>query len=79
MIVEWWRGHITLEIDNRRIRVGGEGYRPPPGSPEPDFVVYLRTIKNWEDGTPVTEAERAAVLDEIRSAAAKSGTKVEFE
>jgi hypothetical protein len=73
------RGRMEAEINNRRISIQGEGYRPRPGASDPDFVVFTFSIKKWDDGSDVTDVDLDAILDDLRSCAVEEGIVLEFE
>ncbi|WP_425613762.1 Imm74 family immunity protein [Anatilimnocola sp. NA78] len=77
MIIELSRGHITLRSGTRTIEVQGELLGPPPYSP--NFVVYADRILNWEDGSPVSVAERDSILELLRDDMAARGLSIEIE
>jgi len=70
MEIEWvGRGTVIARIGDRFIRVGGEYLV----NHDPDFLIYARTVTAWDDGTPLSESERAALLDEVVDAASRYG------
>jgi hypothetical protein len=72
MEIEWVsRGMVIARIGDRSIRVGGEYLV----NHDPDFLIYARTVTAWDDGTPVSELERAEILDEVVDAASRQGWK----
>ena len=73
------RGRIEAEINGRRISIQGEGYRPKPGSGDPDFVVFTPSITRWADGSAVTEQDLATILDDLRACASAKGIVLDFE
>jgi hypothetical protein len=72
MEIEWvGRGAVIAKIGDRSIRVGGEYLV----NHDPDFLIYARTVASWDDGTPISELERATLLDEVVDAASRQGWK----
>jgi len=72
MEIEWvGRGLVIARIGERSFRVGGEYLV----NHDPDFLIYARTVTSWDDGTPISELERAALLDEVVDVAARQGWK----
>lgn len=72
MEIEWvGRGMVIARIGDRSIHVGGEYLV----NHEPDFLIYARTVTSWDDGTPISESERAVLLDEVIDVAARQGWK----
>lgn len=72
MEIEWvGRGLVIARIGDRSIRVGGEYLV----NHDPDFLIYARSVTSWDDGTSVSELERAALLDEVVDAASRAGWK----
>jgi hypothetical protein len=45
---------------------------------DPDFLIYARGVTSWDDGTPISESERAALLDEVVDAASRQGLKFDI-
>jgi hypothetical protein len=68
-------GLVKAKIGEREISVGGEAML----NGNPDFVVYAQYLKAWSDGTPLTEEERTAFLDDLVEAASRRGWKFEVE
>ena len=75
--IELTRSTLLLTVHGRTLTVRGEAYLPGHGSP--DFVVYRSTLVLWDDGQPVTGAERSEVLACIGRAARRQGLVVEIE
>ena len=72
MEIEWvGRGLVIARIGDRSVRVGGEYLV----NHDPDFLIYARSVTNWDDGTPISELERAELLDEVVDAASREGWK----
>jgi hypothetical protein len=72
MELQWVsRGTVIASIGDRSIRLGGEYLV----NHDPDFLIYARTVTTWDDGTPISESDRVALLDEVIDAAALQGWK----
>jgi hypothetical protein len=76
------RGTVLARVGRwprkKTLRVGGEwliGDAPD----DPDFVIYAQYITHWEDGTSISDEEKAEVLDKVIGEAAKRGWKFEIE
>ena len=68
------RGLIIVRVNNKSMEVGGEVLLEH----DPDFLIFARSVTRWADGTPITEEEKAALLDELVDAAAERGWKFEI-
>jgi hypothetical protein len=68
------RGLIIVRINNKSVEVGGEVLLEH----DPDFMIFARSVTKWSDGTPITEAEKVALLDEVVKVAAERGWKFEI-
>jgi hypothetical protein len=68
------RGRVIARANDRTLRVGGEWLLEH----NPDFMIYARTVTCWDDGTAITEEERAKILDEVVDVAAEQGWKFEI-
>jgi hypothetical protein len=77
MITHMTRGSIELEVDGRRVTVNGEAFLPGHGSP--DFVAYGDLLTAWDDGEALSEADKRAVLDDLRQSARARGITIEIE
>ena len=77
MITHMTRGSIELEVRGRKVTVSGEAFLPGHGSP--DFVAYGDLLTAWDDGEALSEADRQAVLDDLRESAQARGITVEIE
>jgi len=65
-IVEWTRGHITVEIGERRLTIEGEGHLEAPGSP--GFLIYANSIRRWDpphDSEPLDVAQKKEILSAV--------------
>jgi Immunity protein 74 len=70
--VEWvGRGLVIVRTRGKVLHVGGEALLKH----DPDYVIYARYITRWEDGTLITDDDRARVLDELIDEATKRGWK----
>lgn len=75
MEIDWvGRGLVIARVGDRTVRVGGEYLV----AHDPDFLIYARTVTNWDDGAPISESERAALLDEVIAAASRNGWKFDI-
>ncbi|MBV9446851.1 MAG: hypothetical protein JO345_13295 [Streptosporangiaceae bacterium] len=73
--IEWEKpGLVIVRVDGRILRVGGEGLFDR----NPDFMIYPSFITHWEDGAPITDEEKAAVLRDLVDEAARRGWKFEI-
>ena len=68
------RGLVITRVNDRTLQVGGEWLLEH----DPDFMIYARSVTSWDDGTPITEEERAKILDEVVDVAAEQGWKFEI-
>jgi hypothetical protein len=72
--IQWaGKGWLIAKTEDRSIRIGGEWYEG-----EPDFLIYARTVKSWDDGSPISESEKVELLDEVVDVAARQGWKLEI-
>ena len=65
-IVEWTRGHITVEIGDRRLTIQGEGHLDVSGSP--GFLIQAGSIGGWDpphDNDPLDVARKKEILDVV--------------
>jgi hypothetical protein len=69
------RGLVVATINGRKIHIGGEALL----AGDPDYVVYAGVITSWADGSPLTEEEKADILDEVVEEARRRGWKFEVE
>jgi Immunity protein 74 len=68
------RGLVIAHVDGRALRIGGEWLLEH----DPDYMIYARSVTAWEDGTPLSEEERAELLDEVIDKASGRGWKFEI-
>ena len=61
-------------MNDRTLKVGGEWLL----NHDPDFLIYARSLTNWDDGTPIAEGELPAILDEVVDVAAGQGWNFEI-
>jgi hypothetical protein len=76
------RGLVVVSVGKwprkKTLQVGGEVLvGDEPG--DPDYLIYARSVTHWQDGTPISDEERAEVLDRLIGEAAKRGWKFEIE
>ena len=69
------RGHVTVKVDGRPLRVAGEILLEH----NPDFMIYARYINAWDDGTPLGEDDKTDLLDQVVEEAARRGYRFEIE
>jgi hypothetical protein len=69
------RGLVIFELEGRTVRVEGEALLEH----NPDFLVFPRTVKHWEDGTPIDDVERHRILNLLTEEAARRGWRFEVE
>jgi hypothetical protein len=75
MEIEWEEpGLVIVRVRGRVLRVGGESLFDR----DPDFAIYPSFIGYWEDGSAISDEEKAAVLDDLVDEAAKRGWKFEI-
>jgi hypothetical protein len=77
IITDMARGHITLSVDGRSIRVTGEAFLRGYGSP--DFLAYSSDLVKWDDGERLTNEVREQVLKALLEAARERNILVELE
>ena len=77
MIVEVTRGMIRLAVGGREVQLEGELLNRSPDGP--DFVVFSGMLKKWSDATPITDADRRQILDDLRVSARTKGLRIEIE
>jgi Immunity protein 74 len=75
--IELTRSTLRILIDGRSVTAEGEAYLPGHGSP--DFVVYSNTITRWDDGEPISDRVREAILRAIEQEASSLGIRIEIE
>jgi Immunity protein 74 len=69
------RGLVIVRSGDKTLHVGGEALLEG----HPDFLIYARYINHWEDGTSISDEEKADVLDRLVEEAVKRGWKFEIE
>jgi Immunity protein 74 len=69
-IINVSRGYLRLRVGERTMKLSGEAMAS--GSPV-NFYADLVSIKQWEDSTPVTDAERDEIVRELPEVARKRG------
>lgn len=80
MIIEITRGHICLKVDNKTIRIAGEGLLSKKG--QPNYIVYLNSIKKWDppfDNEIIDEKTKEKIIEKIKVETKEKGLIVEFE
>jgi hypothetical protein len=63
-------------IDGRALVIGGEILGDVPDTV---YVIYARYVTSWDDGTSLSDEERAELLDEVVDEAARRGWKFEID
>ncbi len=69
-IIGMRRGWMRVAVGARTIRLTGEAMAS--GTPVA-FYADLASIREWEDGTPVTAAERTEIVRELPEVARRAG------
>jgi hypothetical protein len=73
------RGTVLASVGKwprkKTLRVSGEALL----AHDPDYLIYAGSITHWEDGTLISDEEKAEVLDRVIVEAAKRGWKFEIE
>jgi hypothetical protein len=69
------RGRVIARLGDRTVTTGGEALVEP----DPDYMIYARSITAWDDGEPLGEDEKARLLDQVVEEAARRGWKFEIE
>ena len=72
----WDMRTAIAHIDGRVLVIGGESFGDVP---DIVYVIYAGYITAWDDGTPLSDEERAALLDEVVDEAARRGWKFEID
>jgi hypothetical protein len=80
MITNITRGHIEVRMKDRIACVPGEMFRAENG--KTGFAIWLSQIDYWEPKAkkePISSADTAAILDDIRSEFSKNGWTLELD
>ena len=79
-VVHVSRGDIRLKSDDKIVRVLGEALLASMPT-EPSYIVYLNSLKNWEEPPQValTKTEKEEVVIAIRKYFQARSSLVEFE
>jgi hypothetical protein len=73
--IAWVDPHnVAVRINGRHLHIGGEGLL----GDETDFVIYAAFIRQWDDGTPMSDEVKAATLDQVVDEAAARGWRFEI-
>jgi hypothetical protein len=76
--IQWaGRGTLIAKVEGRSVHIGGMWYEGEPDG-GPDFLIYARTVKSWDDGRPISESEKVELLDEVVDVAAQRGWKLDI-
>ena len=69
MDITWMHPHsIAVQVDGRHLHISGEGLGEDAG-----FVIYAACIRQWDDGTPMSDEVKIAVLGQVVGEAARRG------
>ena len=75
MHISWTGPHnIAVQTGGRHLHIGGEGLLGDGTG----FVIYAAYVRQWDDGTPISDEERAATLDQVVQEAATRGWRFEI-
>jgi len=80
MIIEWTRGHILLEMDDKLVMVYGEGLLVEPG--DVCYIVYTNSIKKYEppyEYEMIKDNDKIRILDIIKNYAIEKNMAIDFE
>jgi Immunity protein 74 len=80
MILEVTRGHIRVELLQKRVTILGEMFFPE--NEKLGFVLYSDSIRNWDapdDGTAVSAADRQALISHIKEEFRKADRILEVD
>lgn len=69
------RGRVYATVDGRTLLIAGEALLEG----DPDYLIYPQYIKQWEDGSPLSEEEKNRILADVIAEAARQGWKFEVE
>jgi hypothetical protein len=72
-VIDVWPMRLLVQLGDRVARLGGEA----PGSPEKAYFVFSNTLRSWQpphDAEPVSEADKALVLEAVRRHFEAKGT-----
>lgn len=78
MITNKTRAKIELSVGGRKVTIQGESFLRRGGG-SPDFLAYRNSLVSWDDGEPLTEADKEAVLDDLLKSAEERGWTIEIE
>lgn len=73
-------GRIQFRYGGKYASVGGEGFHPDDGPPT--YVIYADTFTRWEppfDGVPIYDAEKSAILNQVKLKIEGPGIVVEID
>jgi Immunity protein 74 len=75
MHITWIDPHnIAVQIDGRRLHISGEGLLGDDNG----FAIYPAYIRQWDDGTPMSDEVKAATLNQVVHEAATRGWRFEI-
>jgi hypothetical protein len=73
--ITWTDPHnIAVQTGGRHLHISGEGLL----GVDTGFVIYAAYVRQWDDGTPISDEERAATLDQVVQEAATRGWRFEI-
>lgn len=79
MELQWvGKGYLIAKTEGRSIQIGGEWYDGFLDRLRPDFLIYARSVKAWDDGRSISESEKVELLDEVVDEAARQGWKLDI-
>lgn len=75
MHITWVDPHnVAVRINGRHLHISGEGLL----GDETDFVIYAAFIRQWDDGTAMSDEDKAATLAQVVDEAAARGWRFEI-
>lgn len=80
MIIQISRGFLRVNLANKIAHIEGELCFPPTENFE--FIVYVNSIKNWEepfDKIEITEEEKEQLINDIKNEFRQKRGKVVFD
>jgi hypothetical protein len=70
------RGKLSLLVGERTITLSGE--MMPPENPV-NFYADLASINRWDDGTPVSDGDKARIVEELPKVAAQQNWTITID
>lgn len=71
------RSKLHIVVDGRPVTVPGEMLVPMEG--QPDFVVFSGMLKSWDDGTPISEDDKARIVAAILEEAERQRHRIAID